>query len=152
MKYWSRSFGIFDLIISDDEYHIAGDGKLAGVIESNPAKCYTDDNEYRIYDYPSISQINHVAKLNKVNIIFAIVKKPNSPVEMSYSKLSKRIANSNFGILDEHDDNNVINLVLENYKVSYILFHYVRNMYDKVGSPGVKYIWVIYVLVSFIMN
>lgn len=107
--------------VLDDEYHIAGDGKLAGVGEPNPAKCYDGNEEYLNYDYPSISQINHIAKLNSMNIIFAIVNKPNSRTAYSYNRLSKRIETSNFGLLDEQDDNNVINLIVENYKVSYFL-------------------------------
>lgn len=75
---------------------------------------YTD---YLKYDYPSISQINHIAKENNVNIIFAIVKKENG-ISKSYQMLSQRIVNSNFGELQNNDNNNVINLVVKNYNVS----------------------------------
>lgn len=102
---------------SDDRYHVAGDGKLAGIFEPNPARCYTNNSEYLLYDYPSTSQINYVVKQNKINIIFAIVKKPNSTMDIIYSKLSKSIVNSNFGLLDDKDDNNVISLLVDNYKV-----------------------------------
>lgn len=91
---------------------------MAGVIEPNVAKCFNDSKDYYRYDYPSISQINYVAKQNKINIIFAIVKTRNSDMDIRYSKLSKMIENSNFGLLQDKDTHNVINLVVENYKVS----------------------------------
>lgn len=102
---------------SDADFHIAGDGRLGGIVEPNPAKCYNDSNEYQLYDYPSISQINYVAKQNNINIIFAIVTRKNSLYSGVYEKLSKAIEHSNFGILDKRDTKNVINLVVENYKV-----------------------------------
>ncbi|KAJ8954366.1 hypothetical protein NQ318_011039 [Aromia moschata] len=102
---------------TDAEFHIAGDGKLAGVIEPNDAKCHMLNNlytDYLKYDYPSVSQINYVARENNINIIFAIVKKDGN-IKQSYQKLSDRIENSNFGELQEND-NSVINLVVSNYK------------------------------------
>ncbi|XP_057656374.1 integrin beta-PS-like isoform X1 [Diorhabda carinulata] len=99
---------------TDAEFHIAGDGKLAGVIEPNPARCYEDDKEYLIYDYPSVSQINYVAKENNINIIFAIVKK--TYIKSSYQLLSDIIENSKFGQLDEKDDDSVIKLIVDNYR------------------------------------
>ncbi|CAH1183280.1 unnamed protein product [Phaedon cochleariae] len=103
------------LILSTDAgFHIAGDGKLAGVVEPNNGKCHAKESDYLKYDYPSVSHINHVARENHINIIFAIVKKTND-VGKAYKELSKHIENSNFGELNEKDDNNVINLVVDNY-------------------------------------
>lgn len=101
----------------DQEFHLAGDGKLAGILEPNPAKCYKDDEDYLIYDYPSISQINYVAKLHNINIIFAIVAENSPNIIPLYKQLNKMVENSNFGILDQKDSKNVINFVIENYKV-----------------------------------
>ncbi|RZC33867.1 integrin beta-PS, partial [Asbolus verrucosus] len=103
---------------TDADFHIAGDGKLAGVIEPNDAQCHMKNHSYThdlILDYPSVSQINHVAKENNINIIFAIVNK-NRPVKY-YRSLSEEIENSNMGILDTKSEN-VINLVLDNYNVN----------------------------------
>ncbi|KAJ8947984.1 hypothetical protein NQ314_008519 [Rhamnusium bicolor] len=108
----------FSLLI-DAQFHIAGDGKLAGVIEPNDAKCHMSGNfstDFLTYDYPSVSQINYVAKENNVNIIFAIVKKDGTTLKESYQKLSDRIENSNFGELQDNDNNNVVNLVVKNYQ------------------------------------
>ncbi|KAJ8920767.1 hypothetical protein NQ315_004907 [Exocentrus adspersus] len=102
---------------TDAPFHIAGDGKLAGVIEPNDAKCHMTNNyytDYLTYDYPSISQINHIAKENNINIIFAIVPK-NEDIIKLYQKLSDTIENSNFGVLQDKDNNNVISLVVKNY-------------------------------------
>lgn len=103
---------------TDAEFHIAGDGKLAGVIEPNDGQCHMKDGQYThdlLLDYPSVSHINHVAKENNINIIFAIVKHAN--LIQSYNMLSKAIENSNMGALDANSEN-VINLVLDNYRVS----------------------------------
>lgn len=131
---------ILIILIADDEFHIAGDGKLGGILEPNPARCYTEDGEYRVYDYPSVSQINYVAKNNKINIIFAVAKRDNSRVLPVYKKMLKVIENSNFGILDDTDANNVISLVVDNYKVilkiliSYCQFCNQYNMTLKIFS------------------
>lgn len=105
---------------TDAEFHIAGDGKLAGVIETNDGQCHMKDHMYThslILDYPSVSHINHVAKENNINIIFAIVKKSTYTVLQSYNLLTERIENSNMGTLDAKSEN-VINLVMDNYNVS----------------------------------
>lgn len=95
---------------------------MAGVVEPNDAKCHMFGNsytDYLKYDYPSVSQINHIAKENNINIIFAIVKKKNyGSYTTSYQMLSQRIENSNFGELQDNDNNNVISLVVKNYNVS----------------------------------
>lgn len=103
---------------TDAEFHIAGDGKLAGVVDSNDGQCHMENDKYTHdlkLDYPSISHINYVAKENNINIVFAIVNKPKA-VD-SYRKLSEVIENSNMGALDERSEN-VIKLVVENYNVS----------------------------------
>ncbi|KAF2890374.1 hypothetical protein ILUMI_15799, partial [Ignelater luminosus] len=41
---------------TDADFHIAGDGKLAGVVEPNDAQCHMKNNRYThdlVYDYPS---------------------------------------------------------------------------------------------------
>ncbi|XP_047349919.1 integrin beta-PS-like isoform X2 [Vespa velutina] len=49
------------LVLSTDaSYHIAGDGKLAGIVEPNDCQCHLDEEGYYSYsslqDYPSIAQ------------------------------------------------------------------------------------------------
>ncbi|XP_050510420.1 integrin beta-PS isoform X2 [Diabrotica virgifera virgifera] len=120
------------LIFSTDaEFHIAGDGKLGGVIEPNPGTCYSSDDEFLIYDYPSVSHINYVAQQNKVNIIFAIVKK-GSGIKASYQQLSNNIDNSKFGEISEGKDSNIIKLIVDNYNTIAQTVSFRSNATDEV--------------------
>lgn len=101
---------------SDAEFHIAGDGKLAGVIEPNDATCHMIDDEYTRaldFDYPSISQLNQVAKENNINIIFAV----DGRFHGAYQTLQQNFENSGVGSLDSQSSN-VVKLVIDNYNVS----------------------------------
>ncbi|XP_072391431.1 integrin beta-PS-like [Diabrotica undecimpunctata] len=120
------------LIFSTDaEFHIAGDGKLAGVIEPNPGTCYSSDEEFLIYDYPSVSHINYVAQEKKVNIIFAIVKK-GTALKVSYQHLSDNIDNSKFGEISQGTDSNIINLIVDNYNKIVQTVSFKSNASDEV--------------------
>lgn len=86
---------------TDASFHIAGDGKLAGIVEPNDAKCHMENNSYTAYlqyDYPSVSQISHIISENNINIIFAIVNNKN--IIPSYQQLAEQIKTASFGILD----------------------------------------------------
>lgn len=119
---------------TDADFHIAGDGKLAGVVEPNDAQCHMVNGKYiadLIYDYPSISQINYVAKKNNINIIFAIVK-TDERIYKVYEQLQKAIENSGVGALDKKSSN-VVNLIVEIYNVSHLLllsFPFALNFYS----------------------
>ncbi|XP_046382913.1 integrin beta-PS-like [Ischnura elegans] len=99
---------------TDAHFHLAGDGKLAGVIEPNDGLCHLNEEmEYThglITDYPSISQINTKAQENNMNVIFAVVKK----VLPSYEALSHRINGASSGQLSR-DSSNVVNLIRDQY-------------------------------------
>lgn len=73
----------------------------------------------QIQDYPSISQINLKVKQNAVNVIFAVTKSQISV----YNKLSKHVEGSSSAELNE-DSGNIVDLVKEEYSVSYIIFNY----------------------------
>ncbi|CAH0556926.1 unnamed protein product [Brassicogethes aeneus] len=99
---------------SDAGFHISGDGKLGGVIEPNDGRCHLTDNEYAdslLYDYPSVSHVNQVAKQNNINIVFAV---SGQKINNTYHKLSGNIENSNVGTLSNNSDN-VVELIRENY-------------------------------------
>lgn len=103
---------------TDADFHIAGDGKLAGVVEPNDGKCHMENGVYThglILDYPSVSHINHVAKENNINIIFAIVRGS----EGIYKELEHSIENSLAGVLSS-DSENVVKLIEDNYNVSIV--------------------------------
>lgn len=67
---WSKKARRIILMATDSFFHVAGDGKLAGIVKPNDGKChlnkqgiYTGD---LTYDYPSISQIHKALYNNKV--------------------------------------------------------------------------------------
>ncbi|XP_012262745.2 integrin beta-PS-like [Athalia rosae] len=100
---------------SDDTFHIAGDGKLAGIVEPNDELCHLDKNGFythaELLDYPSIAQIEKQAHDHNVNIIFAVVPEKRDIYEL----LSSRINGSSVGILDENSMN-VVDLVTGEYE------------------------------------
>lgn len=88
---------------------------MGGVITPNDGLCHLEDNNYAyssIQDYPSISQINMLAKKHSVNIIFAVIAEQ----EEVYKKLSYHIEGSSYAKLD-NDSSNVVELVKTEYKV-----------------------------------
>lgn len=92
----SRHLVVFS---TDSYYHVAGDGKLGGVVEPNDGKCHMKNDEYTdslIYDYPSVSHINYVAKKRNFNLFFAI-DKSSSYIYHMYRKLAAVIENSEIG-------------------------------------------------------
>lgn len=49
------------LFSTDNSFHYAGDGKLAGIVKPNDELCHLENGMYTystLQDYPSISQIN----------------------------------------------------------------------------------------------
>lgn len=125
------------LFSTDAGFHFAGDGKvcprptlydllctliarvylqLGGVITPNDGLCHLKDGLYEyssIQDYPSISQINMLAKKHSVNIIFAVVEQQKSV----YEKLSQLIEGSSCATL-KNDSSNIVDLVKDEYSVS----------------------------------
>lgn len=104
---------------SDAPFHVAGDGKLGGILEPNDMKCHTDGsvlpNEIPRdkaiqYDYPSIGQIVDVISKNEIIMIFAVTK----GVKKTYSLLADLLPLAAVGELED-DSNNVINIIEEKY-------------------------------------
>lgn len=91
---WRDSWKLI-VISTDAPYHSAGDGKLVGAYKPNDMQCHLTDGTYDknqslLYDYPSVSQINKVAKEKEIAILFAVLKK----VKKTYEMLGKRIDNA----------------------------------------------------------
>jgi len=104
---------------SDAPFHVAGDGKLGGILEPNDMKCHTDGSvlpneiprEKAIqFDYPSIGQIVDVISKNEIIMIFAVTK----GVKKTYSLLADLLPLAAVGELED-DSNNVINIIEEKY-------------------------------------
>ncbi|XP_054158401.1 integrin beta-PS-like [Oppia nitens] len=66
------------VVATDEEFHYAGDGKLAGIVTPNDGQCHMKDNNYTHYhllDYPSMYQIAEKVRENKFNIVFTVTNK-----------------------------------------------------------------------------
>ncbi|XP_071541233.1 integrin beta-PS isoform X2 [Panulirus ornatus] len=104
------------LVFSTDAgFHYAGDGKLGGIVKPNDGECHMDlKGEYYTYstlqDYPSVSQINQVAKEHKINLIFAVTAEQASV----YHRLSLMVEGSSYGELTANSSN-VVELVKGEY-------------------------------------
>ncbi|KYQ55161.1 Integrin beta-PS [Trachymyrmex zeteki] len=112
---WRQKARHLIVFSTDAIFHIAGDGKLAGIVEPNDCKCHLDENGFYTYsllqDYPSISQLNRKAREHNMNIIFAVPDHKNA----TYQRLSRSISGSSTGTL-ENDSQNVVALVSSEYE------------------------------------
>ncbi|XP_010770177.1 integrin beta-2-like, partial [Notothenia coriiceps] len=111
---WRNSSTRLIVLTTDAGFHMAGDGKLAGILEPNDEKChierslYTKSNEM---DYPSVGQLAIQLEKNNIQPIFAVTKN----VEDVYKQLTKLIPKSEVGVLSS-DSKNVVQLIKEAYK------------------------------------
>ncbi|XP_069973257.1 integrin beta-PS [Penaeus vannamei] len=99
---------------TDAGFHFAGDGKLAGIVTPNDERCHLDGNELRkahLYDFPSVAQINKMAKLHRINLVFAITAEQ----EPLYARLSQHIEGATSGVLAS-DSSNVVDLLTSSLK------------------------------------
>ncbi|NWR38383.1 ITB2 protein, partial [Tachuris rubrigastra] len=94
---------------TDDGFHFAGDGKLAGILTPNDGQCHLEDNMYKRsneFDYPSVGQLVQKLTENNIQPIFAVT----SRMVDVYKKLSEMIPKSAVGELNE-DSSNIIELI-----------------------------------------
>ncbi|XP_078049137.1 integrin beta-PS [Augochlora pura] len=112
---WRRLARHLIVFSTDATSHIAGDGRLAGIIEPNDCKCHLDEQGNYTYsllqDYPSIAQINKMAREHNVNIIFAITSNEFE----SYKSLSARISGSSIDIIHKNS-NNLVKIISKEYE------------------------------------
>ncbi|KAK3543273.1 hypothetical protein QTP70_014066 [Hemibagrus guttatus] len=110
---WGNSTRLL-VLATDAGFHMAGDGKLAGILEPNQETCQLDNrNTYsksNTWDYPSVGQIARKLEEQNVQPIFAVTEDV-SPI---YKELSKLIPKSAVGVLSK-DSSNVVNLVVDAY-------------------------------------
>lgn len=66
------------IVATDQWFHLAGDGKLAGILRPSDMQCHLNAsgyfNEYDKYDYPSIGQIRYKLSETNVTLLLAIIK------------------------------------------------------------------------------
>ncbi|XP_056092875.1 integrin beta-2 [Rhinichthys klamathensis goyatoka] len=109
---WGNSTRLL-VLATDDGFHMAGDGKLAAILEPNKETCQLVGNKYsmsNIWDYPSVGQIARKLEEQNIQPIFAVTKK----METVYTELSKLIPKSAVGVLSD-DSSNVVNLIVDAY-------------------------------------
>ncbi|XP_033842963.1 integrin beta-2 [Periophthalmus magnuspinnatus] len=110
---WRNSSTRLLVLTTDAGFHMAGDGKLAGILEPNDERCHLHNNLYTSSsntDYPSVGQL--ALQLEKQNIqpIFAVTDE----VYDIYQELSKMIPKSVVGRLSA-DSSNVVKLITDAY-------------------------------------
>ncbi|XP_074551482.1 integrin beta-2 [Halichoeres trimaculatus] len=111
---WRNSSTRLIVLTTDAGFHMAGDGKLAGILEPNDETCHLTNNLYTKsseFDYPSVGQLAAQLAKNNIQPIFAVTKE----VESVYKQLSAMISSSEVGVLSA-DSRNVVELIEGAYK------------------------------------
>uniref|UniRef100_A0A8C2ESE9 Integrin beta n=1 Tax=Cyprinus carpio TaxID=7962 RepID=A0A8C2ESE9_CYPCA len=106
---WGNSTRLL-VLATDDGFHMAGDGKLAAILEPNKETCELVKNKYsksNLWDYPSVGQIARKLEEQNIQPIFAVTKKMET-------ELSKLIPKSAVGVLSE-DSSNVVKIIVDAY-------------------------------------
>ncbi|KAL4635627.1 integrin beta-2 isoform X2 [Arapaima gigas] len=110
---WGNSTRLL-VFTTDAGFHIAGDGKLAAILEPNDGRCHLDSSmvysKSREMDYPSVGLVAQKLAENNIQPIFAVTKN----VEPVYQKLKEIIPKSEVGVLSSNSDN-VVNLIENAY-------------------------------------
>ncbi|XP_031421619.1 integrin beta-7-like isoform X2 [Clupea harengus] len=99
---------------SDNTFHLAGDGKLAGIYYPHDGKCHLNseglyDMETH-FDYPSVAHVAEALSTNHIMLIFAVTKDHDE----QYMAVSELIPQSVVGVL-EKDSSNVVQLISKAY-------------------------------------
>ncbi|XP_062599946.1 integrin beta pat-3-like [Saccostrea cucullata] len=110
------------LYATDINFHHAGDGRVAGILEPNDCLCHLDGSgkytKAEIQDYPSVGQIVQKARENNINIIFVIGGADNQIIRnLYYDQLTAILPGgvTNASALST-DASNILNIVRENYR------------------------------------
>nr|ALJ30161.1 CD18 transcript 1 [Paralichthys olivaceus]ALJ30162.1 CD18 transcript 2 [Paralichthys olivaceus] len=110
---WRKSSTRLIVLTTDDGFHMAGDGKLAGILEPNDEQCHMENKLYTKsseMDYPSVGQLAMQLEKNNIQPIFAVTNN----MEHVYKQLSQMIPKSEVGVLSS-DSNNVVQLIESAY-------------------------------------
>uniref|UniRef100_A0A1A8F1D7 Integrin beta n=2 Tax=Nothobranchius korthausae TaxID=1143690 RepID=A0A1A8F1D7_9TELE len=110
---WRNSSTRLLVLATDAGFHMAGDGKLAGILEPNDEQCHLEKNLYtksNEMDYPSVAQLAMQLEKNNIQPIFAVTEN----VKTVYDELSKMIPKSAVGVLSQ-DSGNVVDLIEKAY-------------------------------------
>ncbi|XP_012946074.1 integrin beta-6 [Aplysia californica] len=107
------------IFASNDRFHLAGDGRLGGIVMPNDGRCHLDAHgeytEELVQDYPSVGQLADIALKNEVHIIFAVTDDQTD----AYRLLSERIPESIVELLEQPDgpsNRNIRDIVERKYR------------------------------------
>ncbi|XP_072041178.1 integrin beta-1-B-like [Amphiura filiformis] len=100
---------------SDNDVHVAGDGRLGAIYAPNDGLCHLDPvtNEYSEtvkQDFPSIGQLNSKITDNNIYTIFAVEKN----YKQFYKSMANYITGAAVGTLAA-DSSNIIHIIKEQY-------------------------------------
>ena len=102
------------LVFSTDAgFHLAGDGKLGGIVLPSDGQCHLENDVYTMshyYVYPSIAHLVQKLSENNIQMIFAVTEE-FQPV---YKELKNLIPKSAVGTLAANSSN-VIQLIIDAY-------------------------------------
>ena len=75
---WRENARRVIIFTTDQSFHIAGDGKLGGIVLPNDGECHLNETGFythsTVLDYPSVGFVNHLAKKYSVNVIWAVTE------------------------------------------------------------------------------
>lgn len=122
---WRNNTRKIVIFATDGGFHLAGDGRLAGLVLPPPTTCqltfqadrFNKSIEYLGWhtadqtDYPSVGQVAHVLAENDISVIFATSARLSS----LYKQLAESLPSAEVGILTG-SSTNIVNLIRENYE------------------------------------
>ncbi|KAK1136188.1 hypothetical protein K0M31_000753 [Melipona bicolor] len=112
---WRQDARHLIVFSTDASFHVAGDGRLAGIIEPNDCLCHLDEKGFYTHsllqDYPSVSQINRIAREHNMNVIFAV----KSERKTTYELLSGSISGSSVETL-QNNSKGIVSLIRGEYE------------------------------------
>nr|XP_034310719.1 integrin beta-6-like isoform X2 [Crassostrea gigas] len=107
---------------TDVNFHQAGDGRTAGILEPNDCECHLDDTgkytKAEIQDFPSVGQIIQKARENNINVIFVIGGNESSIIRSNYyDKLARYLPGGNHKASAlSNDYKNIVDSIRDSYR------------------------------------
>lgn len=105
------------IVLTDQSYHVAGDGKWAGIFQPYDGKCYTVNGTYSKeleMDYPSVNIINKLASEDEIKILFVV----GQDVQNIYESLKYSISGSKTDTYSG-GEGKILKILKDTYEVMY---------------------------------
>ncbi|XP_035709280.1 integrin beta-PS isoform X2 [Folsomia candida] len=106
------------VLSTDGPFHIAGDGRLGGILLPNEGRCHLNaKGEYdkaTVLDYPTVSQIRDKIHEHNIYVIFAVTNQH----KRLYRRLAEKIGLdlSSVSVITEDDSSSLTKVIEEEYK------------------------------------